>query len=126
MLLSIINYIAKPPMLPILRILLIEQDPITLKELSTNLSKTIPNFERDDIHIDIVERLELKHALESVEEDGDIQSKLFPTGEIELPLKFAKPSIRMPDFIFLRSINTFFSLNRLVLLQFQSRRLINV
>ena len=61
-------------MLPILRILLIEQDPTTLQELSTNLSKTIPNFERDDIHIDIIERLELKQALESVEEDGDIQA----------------------------------------------------
>jgi arginine decarboxylase len=47
-------------MLPILRILLIEQDPVTLQELSTNLSKTIVNFERDDIHIDIIERLELR------------------------------------------------------------------
>ncbi|WP_337127835.1 hypothetical protein, partial [Staphylococcus aureus] len=53
---------------------MIEQDPTTLQELSTNLSKTIPNFERSDIHIDIIERLELKQALESVEEDGDIQA----------------------------------------------------
>ena len=61
-------------MLPLLRILLIEQDPSILKELSTNLSKTIANFERSDIHIDIIERLELKEALDCVEEDGDIQA----------------------------------------------------
>ena len=61
-------------MLPLLRILIIEQDPATLQGLSTNLSKTIPNFERDDIHIDIIECLELKRALEHVEEDGDIQA----------------------------------------------------
>ncbi|KKK85002.1 hypothetical protein LCGC14_2777660, partial [marine sediment metagenome] len=61
-------------MLPLLRILLIEQDPITLQELSTNLSKTIPNFERSDVHIDIIECLELKQALACVEADGDIQA----------------------------------------------------
>lgn len=61
-------------MLPLLRILLIEQDQATLKELSTNLSKAIPNFERDDIHIDILERFTLKDAITSVEEDGDIQA----------------------------------------------------
>ena len=61
-------------MLPLLRILLIEQDPITLQELSKNLTKAIPNFERDDIHIDIIEQLELKQALECVVEDGDIQA----------------------------------------------------
>jgi lysine decarboxylase/arginine decarboxylase len=61
-------------MLPLLRILLIEQDPSTLKELSTNLSKVIPNFERNDIHIDIIEYLELEQALECVKEDGDIQA----------------------------------------------------
>ena len=61
-------------MLPLLRILLIEQDPVTLQALSANLSITIPNFERSDIHIDIIECLELKQALECVEKDGDIQA----------------------------------------------------
>ena len=61
-------------MLPLLRILLIEQDPATLKELSTNLEKTIPNFERSDVDIDIIECIELKQALKYVEEDGDIQA----------------------------------------------------
>lgn len=74
MLLHIIKYFAKTSMLPLLRILLIEQDPVTLQLLSTNLSKTIPNFERSDIDIDIIERIELKEALECVEEDGDIQA----------------------------------------------------
>ena len=61
-------------MLPLLRILLIEQDPITLQALSANLSQTIANFERSDINIDIVDCLELSKALESITEDGDIQA----------------------------------------------------
>lgn len=61
-------------MLPILRILLIEQDPSVLQELSANLSKTIINFEREDIQIDITECLVLTQALEFITEDGDIQA----------------------------------------------------
>lgn len=61
-------------MLPVLRILLIEHEPAVLQALSTNLSKIIPNFEREDVHIDIIECLELTKALEHVTEDGDIQA----------------------------------------------------
>lgn len=61
-------------MLPLLRILLIEQDLSILKSFQRICQKTIANFERSDIHIDIIERLELKEALECVEEDGDIQA----------------------------------------------------
>ncbi len=61
-------------MLPVLRILLIEQEPAVLQALSSNLSKTIPNFEREDVQIDIIECLELSKALEHVTEDGDIQA----------------------------------------------------
>ena len=46
-------------MLPLLRILLIEQDPATLKELSTTIAKVILILSGDD-DIDIIECIELK------------------------------------------------------------------
>ncbi|QTH64527.1 aminotransferase class V-fold PLP-dependent enzyme [Psychrosphaera ytuae] len=61
-------------MLPLFRILVIEQDPTVLQELATNLTKTVANFERQDIDIDFIECLELSKALEFIQEDGDIQA----------------------------------------------------
>jgi hypothetical protein len=71
-------------MLSILRILLIEQDPAVLQALSTNLLKTIPNFEREDVHMDIIECLSLSKALKHVTEDGDIQAVMLSWGVANL------------------------------------------
>lgn len=61
-------------MLPLLKILLIEDDKSILSELTHNLSKTIDNFERTDVTLEVIECDTLAKGLEHIHHDGDIQA----------------------------------------------------
>lgn len=61
-------------MLPLLKILLIEDDKPILSELTHNLSKTIDNFERTDVTLEVIECDTLAKGLEHIHDDGDIQA----------------------------------------------------
>lgn len=61
-------------MLPLLKILLIEDDKSILSELTHNLSKTIDNFERTDVTLEVIECETLAKGLEHIHDDGDIQA----------------------------------------------------
>lgn len=61
-------------MLPLLKILLIEDDKSILSELTHNLSKTIDNFERTDVTLEVIECDTLAKGLEYIHDDGDIQA----------------------------------------------------
>ncbi|MHC9511607.1 aminotransferase class I/II-fold pyridoxal phosphate-dependent enzyme [Kangiella sp. M94] len=61
-------------MLPLLKILLIEDDGSILSELSSNLTRTITNFERTDVTIEVINCPDLVTGIEHIQEDGDIQA----------------------------------------------------
>ncbi|WP_417445763.1 aminotransferase class I/II-fold pyridoxal phosphate-dependent enzyme [Kangiella sp.] len=61
-------------MLPLLKILLNEDDGSILSELSTNLTKTIANFERTDVALEVINCSDLKTGIQHIREDGDIQA----------------------------------------------------
>lgn len=61
-------------MLPLLKILLIEDDKTILAELTRNLSRTIDNFERTDVTLEVIECDTLAKGLEYIRDDGDIQA----------------------------------------------------
>ncbi|MBD3654674.1 aminotransferase class I/II-fold pyridoxal phosphate-dependent enzyme [Kangiella sp.] len=61
-------------MLPLLKILLIEDDKPILSELTHNLSKTIDNFERTDVTLEVIECDTLAKGLDYIRDDGDIQA----------------------------------------------------
>lgn len=60
--------------LPLLKILLIEDDGSILSELSSNLTRTITNFERTDVTIEVINCPDLVTGIEHIQEDGDIQA----------------------------------------------------
>lgn len=64
-------------MLPILKILIIEDDPGLLTQITENISRSIISFERHDIHIVVLEAPSVAAALELVVNDGDIQAIVF-------------------------------------------------
>lgn len=61
-------------MLPLLKILLIEDDGSILSELSSNLTRTIANFERTDIIIEVINCPDLVTGIQHIRDDGDIQA----------------------------------------------------
>lgn len=61
-------------MLPLLKILLIEDDGSILSELSTNLTKTIANFERTDVTLEVINCPDLSTGIQHIRDDGDIQA----------------------------------------------------
>lgn len=60
--------------LPTLKILVIEDDPMLLEHLTDNMRECVGRFERRDVIIDILEAASVSEALMHVEQDGDIQS----------------------------------------------------
>lgn len=61
-------------MLPLLKILLIEDDSAILSELSNNLAKTINNFERNDVTLEVINCSNLESGIQYINDDGDIQA----------------------------------------------------
>ncbi len=61
-------------MLPLLKILLIEDDGSILSELSSNLTRTITNFERTDVTIEVINCPDLTTGIQHIQDDGDIQA----------------------------------------------------
>ncbi|MCW9027626.1 MAG: aminotransferase class I/II-fold pyridoxal phosphate-dependent enzyme [Kangiella sp.] len=61
-------------MLPLLKILLIEDDSAILSELSNNLAKTINNFERNDVTLEVINCSNLESGIQYIHDDGDIQA----------------------------------------------------
>ena len=60
--------------LPILKILVIEDEPALLHQITENMSTCIHNFERDDVVIQILEAPTVSSALAQIEKDGEIQA----------------------------------------------------
>jgi len=60
--------------LPLLKILLIEDDSAILSELSNNLAKTINNFERNDVTLEVINCSNLESGIQYIHDDGDIQA----------------------------------------------------
>lgn len=61
-------------MLPVLKILLIESNQETLDQMSENITKSIGNFERKDLAIELIPANELSQAMQYIKDDGDIQA----------------------------------------------------
>ncbi|ACV27755.1 aminotransferase class I/II-fold pyridoxal phosphate-dependent enzyme [Kangiella koreensis] len=61
-------------MLPLLKILLIEDDSSILTDLSSNLTKTIANFERTDVTLEVINCPDLVTGIQHIRDDGDIQA----------------------------------------------------
>ncbi len=73
--------------LPCLKILVIEDDPELLSDITQNLDRVIERFERNDITIEILEAASVLTALKQLENDGDIQAIVLSwdvTGEWEM------------------------------------------
>lgn len=61
-------------MIPVLKILVLEDDQELLSQISASLQKSIESFERKDIDFEIIEADSTKNAMEFIHEDGDIQA----------------------------------------------------
>lgn len=64
-------------MLPILKILVIEDNLSLLEEITSNISKATQNFERTDIELEVLGVSNAKEALDHLRSDGDIQAIIF-------------------------------------------------
>lgn len=64
-------------MLPLLKILIIEDSAELLEQLVDSMRETIESFERADIELSIVEASSVSAALDMVLTDGDIQAVVF-------------------------------------------------
>ncbi len=60
--------------LPLLKILVIEDDRDLLDQISQNMSGAIANFERNDITVEIIEAATIASAISQIENDPDIQA----------------------------------------------------
>ncbi|MBU1172392.1 MAG: aminotransferase class V-fold PLP-dependent enzyme [Proteobacteria bacterium] len=60
--------------LPILKILVIENNKAHLEQISANITKCVTNFERTDIIIQVIEAPSVLSAIGLIESDGDIQA----------------------------------------------------
>lgn len=60
--------------LPILKILVIENDKNRLERISASIATCVGNFERTDIMIQVIEAPSVLSAIRNIESDGDIQA----------------------------------------------------
>ncbi len=60
--------------LPLLKILIIEDDEELLEQITTNMANAITNFERSDITIEIAAAGSISSAIHQVTQDADIQA----------------------------------------------------
>jgi arginine decarboxylase len=61
-------------MIPVLKILVIEDDMSLLEQITTNISRISSNFERQDVKLQVLEASNIPIALEQLTDDGDIQA----------------------------------------------------
>lgn len=61
-------------MLPILKVLVIEDDLSLLGQIAENFSKAIVNFERKDLDLVVLEAESISQAINIIREDGDVQA----------------------------------------------------
>lgn len=60
--------------LPVLKILVIEDDRELLDQITENMSRAVANFERRDVEVEVLEAPTVSSAIEQIEEDGNIQA----------------------------------------------------
>ena len=60
--------------LPLLKILVIEDDRDLLEQIVQNMASSVGNFERTDVTIEIIEAATVASAIQQIEDDGDIQA----------------------------------------------------
>jgi len=60
--------------LPLLKILVIEDDHELLAQIAQNMAGSVSNFERTDITIEIIEAATIASAIRQIEDDPDIQA----------------------------------------------------
>ena len=60
--------------LPLLKILVIEDDRDLLEQIAQNMASSVDNFERTDVTIEIIEAATVASAIQQIEDDGDIQA----------------------------------------------------
>lgn len=60
--------------LPILKILVIEDDPELLQQITENMSRCIGNFERTDVVVQVLDAPTVSSAIDQIEQDGEIQA----------------------------------------------------
>ncbi|TXR51387.1 aminotransferase class I/II-fold pyridoxal phosphate-dependent enzyme [Reinekea thalattae] len=72
-------------MLPLLKILIIEDSVELLEQLANSIRSTVESFERPDLDISVVESATVSEALQHVHTDGDIQAVIFSWDTTVLP-----------------------------------------
>ncbi|WP_028580227.1 aminotransferase class V-fold PLP-dependent enzyme [Desulfogranum japonicum] len=60
--------------LPVLKILIIENDTALLDEISRNILRCVDNFARTDLSVETLNESSVTHAIQCIEEDIDIQA----------------------------------------------------
>nr|WP_320115788.1 aminotransferase class V-fold PLP-dependent enzyme [uncultured Desulfuromonas sp.] len=60
--------------LPLLKILVIEDDRDLLEQIVQNMARSVGNFERTDVTIEVIEAATVASAIQQIEDDGDIQA----------------------------------------------------
>lgn len=86
-----------PMNLPCLKILVIEDEPDLLEDITRNLERVTDRFERTDITIEILEAASVLTALRQIEADGEIQAIVLSwdvTGQWELVDPLHKGQVR--------------------------------
>ncbi len=61
-------------MLPILKIVILEQDEVVLDKIAHSIEKAVINFERVDLSFEVIKCLDVKSMLAHLKDDGDVQA----------------------------------------------------
>ena len=59
---------------PVLKILVIEDDPDLLEQITQNMAGAINSFERNDVRIEVIEAATIASAIRQIENDPNIQA----------------------------------------------------